>query len=76
MLARGVGPLREGGEGGQFLNQRVRRGLQPERNGGRKEGVLIQVGQSRIHRVRVFGSRALSWVVRMRRWLRLGRGGW
>lgn len=62
--------LREGGEEGQFLNQRGGRELQRERSGGRKEGGLSLGGQIRTHMVRVFGNQGLLRGARMRRKLR------
>lgn len=64
---RGVGLLKEGGVGGQFLGRKEGRGLQRERSGGRKEGGLSLVGQSHTHTVIVFGSRGLLGGVRMKR---------
>lgn len=70
-MGRGVDPLMEGGGGGQFLNQKVRKGWRQGKSVWRMVSGQILVGRSHIRRGRAFRGLGLFEGVRMRQWLGL-----
>lgn len=64
----GVDLLRAGGVGGQFRDQRVKKGWLLEKTAWKKAGELTLKGQIRIRRGRAFPGQGSSEVARRRRW--------